>query len=273
MIEKNFKDYDSSGVENLIGASIREEVLFPVDFNDDSENKINIYMNGDSINIIPIILDYFAKQEPESDPRKFLLACIEKGISIDDEIIFCAPKAPLDWCSRIQVISLALYLLNKNYYFPYLFTMDNINFNYATFKLIFELFGIPLPVIPPKKDKFARIMHYIDICESLYEFRKHYGLSSNELIAFIYDFAVSILEFSENTLNLTDPGKIWFVGGNKVDFDFVDEASDESISYWQGNIESYCQICVRERRGISNQSQLILPPSGNLTPAITSLTK
>lgn len=131
----------------------------------------------------------------------------------------------------LESVSLALYRVNQELFFPYYF---NCKFN--CFEKICTEFMIPLPELPPKKDYRQRIHYYIMICQTLHEFRLFHGLSPAELCSFIYDFAPSCLD-DKDVEELQKPTKVWWVGGNKVDFDFLDNPDQNSMR-WQCNTDT-----------------------------------
>ena len=61
------------------------------------------------------------------------------------------------------------------------------------------------------------------------------------MCAFLYDFAPDYLD-EHGTLPqvLPEPTQVWWVGGNKEggDFDFLDNMTQESVSHWQGNVDT-----------------------------------
>jgi hypothetical protein len=69
------------------------------------------------------------------------------------------------------------------------------------------------------------------------EFRKLHNFTPAEFCSFLYDFAPSVLQELEDS-EMPRPSKVWFVGGNKVDFEFLDTASIKSTNRWQGNVDA-----------------------------------
>jgi hypothetical protein len=61
-----------------------------------------------------------------------------------------------------------------------------------------------------------------------------------ELNAFLYDFAPKNLT-KKNSTDLPNPSRVWFViggvGGNG-DFEYLDVVDKDSVSFWQGNLET-----------------------------------
>jgi hypothetical protein len=74
----------------------------------------------------------------------------------------------------------------------------------------------------------------------LYEFRKNHNFSPAELCAFLYSFAPNFISL-ETENELPRPMKVWIVGGginNNGDPEFLDSAKDDTISNWQGNVDT-----------------------------------
>lgn len=132
----------------------------------------------------------------------------------------------------IDLFSVALYKCEKVLFIPYFFKT-----NFFFFQRICKTFHIPVPPLPKKSDWRARALYYLELCKSLHLFRKTHNLSRSELCAFIYDFAANNVKRLESPA-LPSPRKAWFVGGNKNDFDFVDNATATDISRWQGNVDT-----------------------------------
>ncbi|OPH39881.1 hypothetical protein [Moraxella equi] len=136
----------------------------------------------------------------------------------------------------IVPISLCLYLINSDFFKPYLFIHK-----FRDLISICDEFGIELPEIPKKSDKQSRFAYYWGFCESIYNFQIKNNLDSNEICAFLYDFAPKYLSSQKNKeVSLPNPTNIWLVGANKTggDFNFLDGINDSSTHFWQGNLET-----------------------------------
>ncbi len=98
-----------------------------------------------------------------------------------------------------------------------------------------EQFDIFLPTIPKKSKHKDRAMYYLEICRSLQDFRKINVLSNSELCAFLYDYAPRHMR--EDKAPVPQPAKAWFVGGGGIggDADFLENATNESFTFWQGS--------------------------------------
>ena len=134
----------------------------------------------------------------------------------------------------IVPISAWLYMLDNNYFKPYFFIHNA--------KLLFKIadnFGIQLPESPVKRDKQARFQYYWEICQSFHQFEQENHLTPAEMCAFLYDFCPQY--FANEHLQpsvLPEPTQAWFIGANKVDFDFLDNFDKNSTHFWQGNLET-----------------------------------
>lgn len=61
--------------------------------------------------------------------------------------------------------------------------------------------------------------------------------SLSEFCAFLYDFAPNNLKEIEDT-EMPNPSKVWFVGGNKNNFEYLDKATKSSTDSWQCNLDT-----------------------------------
>jgi hypothetical protein len=142
-----------------------------------------------------------------------------------------------DIFSSIEALSVGLYGAHPEFFVPYLFARQ-----FDRFEKICQFFDIQLPEVPGKLKKRERALYYIQINRILFDFRERNGLSPKELIAFLYHFAPKNIEdLINNERNLPPPSRVWFaiggVGGTG-DFDYLDSADENSVSYWQGNLET-----------------------------------
>jgi hypothetical protein len=135
----------------------------------------------------------------------------------------------------ITDISLVLYMLHPDYFFPYFF-VDHF------FKLeaIFNEFSIPMPVIPSKVKHEERLYYYFELCKSLFEFRNNNYLSSKELNIFLYFFSENIIETVDIRENeLPEPTKVYISGATKNDCtDIIEKAEHNTKSLWAGNVNT-----------------------------------
>lgn len=95
--------------------------------------------------------------------------------------------------------------------------------------------GIELPPVPRTHDYRKYLLYYYDICCALNEWqgRENIDLSTEELCACIYDYAINYLnEKEEQTLALPAPTNIWLVGADKLDIRAI-EKDGLTKSIWQ----------------------------------------
>jgi hypothetical protein len=213
-----------------------------------------------------------------------------KGFEEDDGIIFSNEsshilsiddaenlyRAFLDEQSRvfepfggddIEFLADCFYIAYPDYFFPYYF-----NRYYYHLVAIFNEFGMYLPPVPPRNDLEKRMLHYIELCRSLYEFRKAHNLSGFELSAFLYGFALGIVKKPEIGGTLPEPRKAYFVGGgihNNGDFGYLDKADANSITCWNGNPDTepgdiIVMYCLSPRSYIHSIWRAVAP--GTLEP-------
>ena len=121
------------------------------------------------------------------------------------------------------LISFLLYYFSPEYFTPNLFTYRFFDLN-----KIADTFNINLPAIPKKSDYKARCMYYVDLCETLYNFRIENNLSPDELCAFLYEFAPNFV--TKENKNIPEPAQAWFIGGL-----ISEEEQDLDLTFWQGN--------------------------------------
>lgn len=191
------------------------------------------YINKDKVNYRQLRFDYMKSKYhfSKENIRDLYSTWIQNGLSIDKFVIF-PPNNPKFWIGTIKGLSLLFYDLYPDYFFPYMF---GIEFNKLT-NICIE-FNIPIPALPKKSDWLKRAFYYIDLCESFLEFRKTNELSPSEFCAFLYDFAPKNLDEIKDK-EMPNPSKVWFVGGSKSDFNFLDNAEATGVSRWQCNIDT-----------------------------------
>lgn len=139
-----------------------------------------------------------------------------------------------DVFGSIDSVSAGLHDAHPEFFAPYLFAR-----RFDEFGRICESFDISLPEIPGKLQKRERALYYLAINRALYDFRKHHQLLPQELNAFLYDFAPKNLSLRSDN-QLPSPSRVWFVigGVGNNDFEYLDTASEESVGYWQGSLET-----------------------------------
>jgi len=169
----------------------------------------------------------------------------------------------------IPYLSECLFFYCPDYCFPYYF-----KFLYHTIVAIFNEFGIFLPPTPKKSDEYGRMLHYVELCRSLYEFRMKFGMDKYELPAFLYGFAVEVVKKYEIEDILPEPRKAYFIGGGKKDktidssgdFDYLDKANNTTITSWNGNPETQpgdiiVMYCLTPRSYIHSIWRAVTPGS------------
>lgn len=167
----------------------------------------------------------------------------------------------------IQFLADCFYITYPDYFFPYYF-----NRYYYHLVAIFNEFGIYLPPVPPRNDLEKRMLHYVELCKSLYNFRKINNLTGFELAAFLYGFALSIVKKPEIGGALPEPRKAFFVGGgihNNGDFAYLDKADENSVTCWNGNPDTepgdiIIMYCLSPRSCIHSIWRAVAP--GTLEP-------
>lgn len=146
------------------------------------------------------------------------------------------PAFYADIFGSIDGVSAGLHDAHPEVFVPYFFAR-----RFDEFEKICHSFDIPLPQMPGKLQKRERALYYFSINQALQDFRKRHELSPQELNAFLYDFAPKNFEYCHEDSALPAPSRIWFViggvGGNG-DFEYLDAAGAESVSYWQGSLET-----------------------------------
>ncbi len=204
---------------------------------DEQYGKLDKKYPGDKEKYQYILNNLKTELKDISEAAEFFNEFISKGIDItgkynpkeDDGIDFFENVR-----NSIEYFSVLFYMRYPEYFIPYYYFSE-----FNKLATIFTIFNIPLPPLPPKKDVTARVSYYFELCKSLYDFRVQYELTPQELCAFLYDFAPNFLE--ENESELPQPSKVWFCGGGKnndVDFENLDNSNNNSVHYWQGNIDT-----------------------------------
>lgn len=139
--------------------------------------------------------------------------------------------------SDIPRLSVALYCLHPQFFFPYYFYPQ-----FYVLQQIFDEFGIFMPPVPRKHDHDARFFYYLELCHALYDFRQQHGFAGELLPTFLYGFAPEVLQLGNPTIaDLPKPERAWFVGGgvnNNGDFAYLDRVTAASQTFWQGNPET-----------------------------------
>lgn len=146
---------------------------------------------------------------------------------------------------HLSFLSLGLHLAHPDVFLPYGFTGQ-----YHFVLRIAETFGLALPPVPPKKDHLERWLYYGVFCAAFQEFRRENGLTLPELLAFMYDFAVTYVA-TEQPQELPEPRNAWLLIGGVENGDLaeLDAGEPDTLTYWQGNLDmrrgDVCVMYVR----------------------------
>lgn len=133
------------------------------------------------------------------------------------------------YCLRsIPLLSIGLYTAYPEYAFPYLFPQ-----HFYMLQAICKEFDIDLRNIP--NGNIARFGYYLDVCRVMYDFRIRNGLSSSEMCAFIYGFALRDVRQMLADCDKT-PSRIFMVHASPADQKNVlsGELKPDKVGVWQG---------------------------------------
>lgn len=146
-------------------------------------------------------------------------------------------EIPIFSVDDVPRLSVALYCLYPKFFFPYYFFP-----RFYALRKIFDEFGIFLSPIPAKKDIGARFLYYLDLCYSLRNYWLNLEFEPEHIPAFLYGFCPEVIDLEYCSVSeLPKPQRAWFVGGginNNGDFEYLDQATSSSQTFWQGNIET-----------------------------------
>jgi hypothetical protein len=222
----------------------------PVYFYEVSNDEVveNGIVGRDAVNLRETIREYATEQTVTGldEAENLFTEIADEGLSwqFDEEdktfeFLFAGGKDDqtgyMQVITSIEGLSAGLHDAHPEFFFPYLF-----NRRFDLFEQICLAFDLSLPQEPGKLQKRDRAMYYLRINRVLHDFRKCHKLSPQELNAFLYDFAPKNLTKRVST-DLPNPSRVWFViggvGGNG-DFEYLDAADNNSVSRWQGNLET-----------------------------------
>lgn len=134
-------------------------------------------------------------------------------------------------CAIMDSISINLYILYPQFFFPILY-----NERFDLFIKNCDALGIDLPDIPKSADKKNRVLYYYDLCEVLYNFSIEHEMSAEEICACVYDFASILQESNEVSEELPEPTNVWFTGADKGDYQMtLQNLSSDNINVWACN--------------------------------------
>ncbi|MDY0078755.1 MAG: hypothetical protein RBR87_15910, partial [Bacteroidales bacterium] len=200
----------------------------------ESLKKINLkrFISNSNVNWYKILkAHYNAKVFRPDEAKAFYINWIGEGIEIGNTVI-AEKNSFKSWTSDIAFYSLILSAVHPEYFFPYILDCE-----FFLFQKIGEEFEIPIPDVPKKNSWEDRATYYIDLCDAFLEFRQIADFSPPELFAFLYDFAPLVVK-EQTDQELPSPSKVWFVGANRNDFKFLDNAVTDSFDFWQGNVDA-----------------------------------
>lgn len=172
-------------------------------------------------------LAFEGRQPPtnKEDAKHFYEALVVCGIYDGEDTI--VKKGDYQFMLRLlEILSFLLYYFSPSYFIPNLFVYRFFDLN-----KIADAFDIELPPIPKKSDYKARYMYYWDLCKILHEFRIENNLSPEELCAFLYDYAPSIVAIEPT--EAPKPSQAWFIGGL-----ISPEEQNLEVTFWQANPET-----------------------------------
>ncbi len=140
---------------------------------------------------------------------------------------------PRVWTTKVQEISLGLWAAHPERFVPYIYVKE-----FSQFRELCDEFEIAMPDPPGENSWEKRARYYLDLNDALLEFGARFDLSPMQVAAFLDDFGGDHL-VSMNDETLPSPRMAWWqhagVAGDGVDFEELDEATEESSMFWQGN--------------------------------------
>ncbi len=234
--------------------------LFTINENDNLEDKIReIYINYRSgiggVNEVDNLINRFfliadnvfcdnlilQKNENVDDYFERLIDNLELGFvdekngklfKSEEEKPIVKQKDYKSFCSLIPDISLVLFTFSSNSFIPILFSE-----NFDVLIKVFDVLDIPMPQLPASTDKRGRLIFYNKLCQSVFSFSETHKLNSIETCACIYDFALMLLdETQEENKKLPEPTNIWLTGGSKEDYnEFLKNPQKGAKSVWTCN--------------------------------------
>lgn len=145
---------------------------------------------------------------------------ISTGYMAESDIVI-KPGDYKEMLDLIPFLSINLYLSFPDSFVPYFFLTS-----FAKLASLLDFYDIPIPTMPAKNDYEGRCYYYMQINDTLLDFREKIGLSPEEFCAFLYDFAPSQTEEIEipSTFN-----RIWISGGLPI------QKNPEVTYYWGNN--------------------------------------
>lgn len=229
-------------------------ITFLKDLNQNTYNKYEVLIDEKFakefrrsrfyISITKLVKDHASKTDVKSlkDAQKLYTTIVKKGIPIYSKDIKGREQYICDFGSRynlegcydyVEDISHGLFFAHPKFFIPYRFRRK-----FDQFQSICEDFNIPIPPVPGKLQKKERALYYMTLNNALLEFAARNSLSTYEVCAFLYDFASNFIIESDNN-ELPSPSKVWALTAHPLyDFDFIDVATERTVSAWGGNVET-----------------------------------
>jgi|HigsolmetaAR202D_1030399.scaffolds.fasta_scaffold10243_3 hypothetical protein len=148
-----------------------------------------------------------------------------------DRIIYLHKQNYKSLCSILPELSLALFYLYPNVFFPILFRE-----RFDVFMRILDVLEISMPELPTKPDKRGRLLFYKELVKNIYAFSKQHDLTAEETCACIYDFALMLLEDNQTKDEMPEPTNIWLTGACKEDYkNFLKNPIKDAKAIWTCN--------------------------------------
>jgi len=193
-----------------------------------------------SIRLRQLLAAWFDEHNDLSEGFRSLLEgdglCYEWPSEDEQNRIFFASfggeEFALDIATHIGCVTTVMHRMQPEAFAPYFFQ--------GRFKLLSDIckrFQIALPGIPGKLQKRERSLFYLEVNNSLQEFRQRQDLTPAELNAFLYDFAPACLA-DDVDCELPAPQRAWFLMagiGTEADFVLLDTATQTSEFLWRGH--------------------------------------
>jgi hypothetical protein len=152
-------------------------------------------------------------------------------VKIENERPIIAQKDYKTFCAILSEISLVLYFYRSSLFFPILFREQ-----FDVFMKILDVLDIPMPELPAKTNKRARLLLYNELNKNISKFAEENNLSNAETCACIYDFAFMLFEEDDKQVELPEPTNIWLTGGSKEDYkSFLENPVKGAKSVWTCN--------------------------------------
>jgi len=146
----------------------------------------------------------------------------------DNSYVFARRGDYKTLCAILSEISLALYCLNPDTFFPILFREQ-----FDVFMKILDVLEIPMPELPAKSDKRGRLLLYNELNYEIIKFSEKNELTIEETCACVYDFAFMMLEEDKNKTEMPEPTNIWLTGASKENYKtFLENPVDGAKYVW-----------------------------------------